>query len=60
MLQKARIQTSQLPDMDREISEQEEEIKELLARIEAQKAVLENLKTTGLRFASDKGDRMEM
>ena len=38
---------SQLPDIDRGIEEQEEEIRELEARISEQRRVLEGLKALG-------------
>jgi RNA polymerase II transcription mediator complex subunit 9 len=43
-LKKARALVAQLPDMDRGVEEQEVEIRELEARIEEQRRVLEGLK----------------
>jgi small-conductance mechanosensitive channel len=46
-LQKARIQVKELPDIDRSLAEQEEEIRELQERIRRQRGVLENLREVG-------------
>jgi hypothetical protein len=46
-LKKARALVAQLPDMDRGVEEQEVEIRELEARIEEQRRVLEGLKAMG-------------
>lgn len=43
-LQRARAQVRELPDMNRPIAEQAEEIRELEARIEMQRAVLQKLR----------------
>ncbi|KND89407.1 hypothetical protein TOPH_06073 [Tolypocladium ophioglossoides CBS 100239] len=63
-LQHARAQVCALPDMDRSIAEQEHEIREIEARIERQRALLERLREGGVRFGKDDsvaGDvRMEM
>lgn len=46
-LKKARLLVAQLPDMDRGVDEQEVEIRELEARIEEQRRVLDGLKAVG-------------
>ena len=53
-LQKARMQVKDLPDMDRSIQEQEEEIAELEDKIRRQREVLESLRDVGVRA---KGER---
>ena len=62
-LQRAKAQTAALPDMDRTIAEQEEEIQELHVKIEKQKVLLAMLKETGNKFAKDedahRGERMD-
>lgn len=61
-IQKARAQVTQLPDMQRTIGEQEDEIKELEERIRNQRSVLENLKDVGLKAKTEKvegGDAMQ-
>ncbi|KAG0647309.1 hypothetical protein D0Z07_6967 [Hyphodiscus hymeniophilus] len=47
-LQKARAQVKELPDIERSLVEQEEEIRELEERIGKQREVLEGLKEVGL------------
>lgn len=47
-LHKARLQVSMLPDVSREIWEQEEELEELEERITAQREVLDGLKRRGV------------
>ena len=54
-LQHARAQVRALPDMHRSIEEQNCEIKELEARIERQRALLERLREGDLRFNADDG-----
>lgn len=53
-LQKTRAQVALLPDMDRSIEEQEEEIRELEEKIKEQRRVLEQLKAIG------SGEKMEI
>jgi hypothetical protein len=50
-LQKARVQVKELPDIDRSIAEQEEEIRELEERIAKQRDVLETLRLAGVAAA---------
>ncbi|EFY99742.1 RNA polymerase II transcription mediator complex subunit 9 [Metarhizium robertsii] len=63
-VQHARAQVRALPDMDRSVEEQNREIKDLQARIEKQRALLETLREGGVTFgkrdraASD--DKMEI
>ncbi|PNY28867.1 Uncharacterized protein TCAP_01218 [Tolypocladium capitatum] len=54
-LQHARAQVRALPDMDRSVAEQEHEIREIEARIERQRALLERLREGGVRFGKDEG-----
>ncbi|POR36141.1 Uncharacterized protein TPAR_03662 [Tolypocladium paradoxum] len=54
-LQHARAQVRALPDMDRSVAEQEREMRELEARIERQRALLEHLREGGVRFGKDEG-----
>ncbi|KHN97180.1 Mediator complex, subunit Med9 [Metarhizium album ARSEF 1941] len=49
-VQHARAQVRALPDMNRSIEEQIREIKDLQARIEKQRALLETLREGGVRF----------
>ena len=58
-LQRARGQIRALPDMSRTVDEQREEIAELEARIEKQRALLERLREGGLAFGKEAADRME-
>ena len=66
-IQKARAQVKELPDMDRSIKDQEEEIRELEAKIARQREVLEGLRDVGLamkrkregRAGEGIGDTME-
>lgn len=62
-IQHARAQVRVLPDMDRSIEEQNREIKDLEARIERQRALLETLREGGVRFGKEDGanggDKME-
>lgn len=63
-MQKARAQVKELPDIDRSLAEQEEEIRELEEKIRKQREVLKGLKTTGLeakreRETRDNGQVME-
>jgi hypothetical protein len=46
-LQRTRAQVAQLPDMERTVEEQEEEMRELEQRIRQQRGVLERLKALG-------------
>ncbi len=68
-LQQARAQIKTLPDVGRTIAAQEAEMRQLQARIEAQRAMLVHLRAEGARIAaadeqeqgqSQDGDRMEM
>ncbi|KFH48254.1 hypothetical protein ACRE_008650 [Hapsidospora chrysogenum ATCC 11550] len=67
-LQRAREQVRALPDMHRGIEEQEAEVRELEARIERQRLLLERLREVGGGFGKDgggeavvvpEGDKME-
>jgi hypothetical protein len=61
-IQHARAQVRTLPDMGRTITDQTVEMRELEARIEAQRALLERLREGGVNFGKDNqvsGDRME-
>ncbi|PKS11242.1 hypothetical protein jhhlp_003003 [Lomentospora prolificans] len=58
-LQKARVQVRSLPDMDRTIAEQEEEIAELEERIRLQREVLEKLKQKGVQFTTEESSTTE-
>lgn len=61
-LQRAREQVRGLPDMSRTVAEQDAEMRELEARIEKQRALLERLREEGLAFGKNDaptGDRME-
>jgi hypothetical protein len=58
-LQRARVQIRALPDMNRTVDEQRQEIAELEARIEKQRALLERLREGGLAFGKEAADRME-
>ncbi len=55
-LQRAREQVRSLPDMPRNIEEQEVEIRELEARIEKQRDLLDKLREGGVAFGKDEGD----
>ncbi|KAI9147717.1 hypothetical protein HJFPF1_12747 [Paramyrothecium foliicola] len=62
-LQHARAQVRTLPDMNRSIDEQKTEIKELEAKIEMQRALLERLREGGMTFGKDEasgGDKMDV
>jgi small-conductance mechanosensitive channel len=48
-LQKARIQVKELPDIQRSVEEQEDEIRELEKRISRQREILVGLKDVGLQ-----------
>jgi len=50
-IRKARAQVAQLPDMERTIAEQEEEMKEIEAKIAEQMKALEQLKELGTKIA---------
>ncbi|KAK2049662.1 hypothetical protein LZ31DRAFT_549228 [Colletotrichum somersetense] len=61
-LQRARTQMHQLPDIDRSIDEQEEEIRQLEERIKMQREVLDRLRDAGVKFGHEEGgtgDKME-
>jgi len=58
-LQKARVQVRSLPDMDRTIAEQEEDIAELEERIRLQREVLEKLKQRGAQFTAEESSTSE-
>lgn len=62
-LQHGRAQVRTLPDMDRSIDEQRVEIKELEARIQMQRDLLERLREGGLKFGKEEaatGDKMDI
>ncbi|CAK7222287.1 hypothetical protein SBRCBS47491_004814 [Sporothrix bragantina] len=65
-LQHARVQIKTLPDMSRTVAAQEAEMRQLEARIEAQKTMLARLRADGARFAAAGeqeqrvADKMEM
>lgn len=62
-LQHARAQIKTLPDIHRTVAAQEAEMRQLAARIEAQKAMLARLRVDGSRFAAagEQGaDKMEL
>jgi hypothetical protein len=56
-LQKARAQVKELPDIDRTLAEQEEEIRELEEKIGKQRGVLEGLKEVGLRAKKERDEK---
>ena len=56
-IQKARAQIRELPDMDRSIGEQEEEMRELEAKIAKQMEVLEGLKDVGVAMRREREQR---
>jgi predicted RNase H-like nuclease (RuvC/YqgF family) len=58
-LQKARAAAKELPDMERTVKEQEEEIRELEERIRMQRGVLEGLREEGLRVGREREGKME-
>lgn len=58
-IQKARMKARELPDMDRTIDEQMEEIGELEARIKEQRKVLEGLRAIGEKLKLEREGRME-
>lgn len=51
-LQHARVQIKALPDVNRTVAAQEAEVRQLEARVEAQKAMLARLRADGARFAA--------
>jgi len=61
-LQRARRLIKELPDMRRTVEEQDEELRELRARMARQLAMLEKIKQMGLDFAKEQqqDDRMEI
>ncbi|CAK7208784.1 hypothetical protein SCUCBS95973_000223 [Sporothrix curviconia] len=65
-LHHARVQIKALPDTGRTVAAQEAEMRQLAARIEAQKAMLARLRADGARFAAAgeqeqrDADKMEM
>jgi cell division protein FtsB len=54
-LQRAREHVAALPDMGRTLAEQEEEMAQLRARMDRQRALLERLRDGGVAFAKDEG-----
>jgi len=58
-LQKARVAAKELPDMQRTVKEQEEEIRELEERIKMQREVLKSLKLEGVTVGREREGRME-
>jgi len=58
-LQKARALVKELPDMHRTVEEQEEDIRELEAKIKAQRKVLMDLRNVGLEVKRERTSRME-
>lgn len=56
-IQKARAQIKELPDMDRSIKDQEEEMRELKVKIARQKEVLEGLRDMGLALKREREER---
>jgi flagellar motility protein MotE (MotC chaperone) len=61
-LQRARAQIRTLPDMERTIAQQDEEIKELEERIKRQREVLAGLRERGVKFAAGEreGESMDL
>ncbi|KAM0284144.1 hypothetical protein ACHAQH_002133 [Verticillium albo-atrum] len=57
-LQRARTQLKSLPDMERDIEEQEDEIRQVEERIRVQREMLERLRERGVQFGKD-GEKME-
>lgn len=57
-IQRARAQTKGLPDMERDIEEQEAEIKDLEEKIRLQRQVLEGLRERGMKFGTE-GEKMD-
>lgn len=53
-IQKARFQIKGLPDLDRGVEEQEEEIRELEERIREQMRVLEQLRDIGTKAKTER------
>ena len=56
-LQKARAQVKELPDIDRTLADQEEEISELQEKIRKQKEVLRGLREVGLAAKKEREER---
>ncbi|KAE8449968.1 hypothetical protein EG329_007107 [Mollisiaceae sp. DMI_Dod_QoI] len=56
-LQTARLQVKQLPDMERSVSEQEQEIRELEDKISKQRAALAQLKEAGVAIKREREQR---
>ena len=56
-LQKARAQVKELPDIDRSLVEQEEEIRDLEEKIGRQREVLQGLKRAGLEARKEREGR---
>jgi small-conductance mechanosensitive channel len=56
-LQKARVQVKELPDMQRSVPEQEQEIRELQERIRKQREVLEGLRDVGMLAKREREQR---
>lgn len=59
-VQHARAQVRALPDMDRSIEEQNREIKDLEARIEKQRTLLESLRQGGVRLGNEDGTALDV
>ncbi|CRK41458.1 hypothetical protein BN1708_001795, partial [Verticillium longisporum] len=57
-LQRARTQLKSLPDMERDIEEQEDEVRQVEERIRVQREMLERLRERGVQFGKD-GEKME-
>ncbi|EEY17514.1 predicted protein [Verticillium alfalfae VaMs.102] len=57
-LQRARTQLKSLPDMERDIEEQEDEVRQVEEKIRVQREVLERLRERGVQFGKD-GEKME-
>jgi predicted RNase H-like nuclease (RuvC/YqgF family) len=58
-LQRARVAAKELPDIERTVKEQEEEIRALEERIRMQREVLEALRGEGVRVGREKEGRMD-
>jgi hypothetical protein len=58
-LQRARVAAKELPDIERTVKEQQEEIRELEERIRMQTGVLEGLRGEGVRVGAEREGRME-
>ena len=58
-LQKARAQVKELPDIDKTLAEQEEEMRELEEKIRKQREVLEGLKEVGIKAKREREERVK-